>query len=186
MSESDENAQQRSYYSSHRSDCRYWWSIFIFFLKAIVLNAYKLWDLLYSDSKLTHLEFQHQIVEKLLTSSSQTRKKMIILFIISTDKKKSAFSCQWEHMSKLLYCVFCKVQLSQTRKRQTLEQIESNYIKKRRESQTSWRCSNCDSCWKKKACWNELHVTSQYARNIDLSIEKDHFVLSRFLSLRVA
>jgi hypothetical protein len=23
MSESDENAQQRSYYSSHRSDCRY-------------------------------------------------------------------------------------------------------------------------------------------------------------------
>jgi hypothetical protein len=57
MSESNENAQQRSYYSSHRSDSRYWWSIFIFLLNAIILNAYKLWDRLYSDFKLTHSKF---------------------------------------------------------------------------------------------------------------------------------
>jgi hypothetical protein len=43
MSGSDGNAQQRSYYtSSHCLDSRYWWSIFIFFLDAVVLNAYKL------------------------------------------------------------------------------------------------------------------------------------------------
>ncbi len=61
MNESDENAQQRAYYSSHRFDCRYWWSLFIFLLNEIVLNAYKLWDLLYSDFKLIHSKFQHQI-----------------------------------------------------------------------------------------------------------------------------
>ncbi len=66
--ESDENAQKKLYYSFHRFDKRYWWLIFIFFMKAIVLNAYKLWDLFYFDLKITHLEFQHRIVETLLTS----------------------------------------------------------------------------------------------------------------------
>jgi hypothetical protein len=157
MNESDENAQQRSYYSSHRLDVRYWWSIFIFFLKAVVLNAYKLWGLLYFDSKMTHLKFQFQIVEGLVASTDQTRKRAFILSMSSKNKRESSFSCQWKHMSKLLYCVFCKVQLSQLRKRQTLEQIGPNYIKRRRESQTSWRCSSCGSCCKKKECWETLH-----------------------------
>lgn len=42
MGESDENAQQRAYYSPHRSDRRYWWPLFIFLLEAAVLNAFKL------------------------------------------------------------------------------------------------------------------------------------------------
>ncbi len=33
MSESDENVQQRLYYSSHRSNVRYWWSIFCWMMK---------------------------------------------------------------------------------------------------------------------------------------------------------
>jgi hypothetical protein len=42
MSGSDGNAQQRSYYCPERSDRRYWWPLFIFILKAAVLNAFKL------------------------------------------------------------------------------------------------------------------------------------------------
>jgi hypothetical protein len=157
MSESDENAQQRSYYSAYRSDSRYWWSIFIFFMKAIVLNAYKLWRLLYLDSKMTHLKFQHQIVETLLKSCDQTRQIIFTLSIISQNKENSSSTCQWEQMSKLLYCVFCKVQLAESRKRRTLSESSSNYIKRRRDSQIIWRCSNCDSCCKKKECWDALH-----------------------------
>ncbi len=157
MSESDENAQQRSYYSSHRSDSRYWWSIFIFFLKTTVLNAYKLWDLLYSHSKLTHLKFQRQIIEHLLASSDQTRQMSSVISLTFTNKKDSSTSCRWKHMKKLSYCVFCKVQLAESRKRKALSKISSNLIKRRRESQTIWRCSNCDSCCKKKNCWDVLH-----------------------------
>jgi hypothetical protein len=126
-------------------------------LKAVVLNAYKLWDLLYSDSKMTHLKFQRQIVEKVLESVDQTRKRMLIVSTISTNRENSASSCRWEHMSKLLYCVFCKVQLSELRKRRALEKIDQNYIKRRRKPQTSWRCSNCSLYCKKKTCWNALH-----------------------------
>jgi hypothetical protein len=159
MRKSDENAQQRSYYSSsHVKNSRYWWSIFIFFLNAAVLNAYKLWDLFYPDSKMTHLKFQRQIVEKLLQSFDQTRKKMFTLSTISTNRENSTSSCRWKHMSKLLYCEFCKVQLSELRKRRALEEIDSNYIKRRRGPQTSWRCSSCDPCCKKKTCWNALHA----------------------------
>jgi Trp operon repressor len=157
MSESDENAQQRSYYSAHRPDSRYWWSIFIFFMKAAVLNAYKLWELLYPDSKMTHLKFQHQIVETLLKSSDQTRQIISTLSITSQNKENSSSTCQWEHMSKLLYCVPCKVQLAESRKRRALSESSPNYTKRRRGPQTTWRCSNCDPCCKKKECWNALH-----------------------------
>jgi hypothetical protein len=157
MSESNENAQQRSYYSSQRLDSRYWWSIFIFFLKAVVLNAYKLWDLLYSHSKMTHLKFQRQIVEDLLASTDQTRQISSIISLTFINKEDSSTSCRWEHMKKLGYCVLCKVQLAESRKRKALSEMISNYIKRRRESQTIWRCSICGSCCKKEACWDALH-----------------------------
>lgn len=47
MNESDENAQQRSYYSPQRLDSQYWWSFFIFLLDAAILNAFELWQLQY-------------------------------------------------------------------------------------------------------------------------------------------
>jgi hypothetical protein len=83
--------------------------------------------------------------------------EFFVIMTSSTNQKDSSSSCRWEHMNKLLYCVFCKVQFSQLRKRQTFEKIRSNYIKRWRESQTTWRCSSCDSCCKKKTCWETLH-----------------------------
>ena len=68
MGGSDGNAQQRSYYSPHRPDSRYWWPLMIFLLDAAVLNAFKLWGLLYPESKMTHWEFQLAIIEELLFS----------------------------------------------------------------------------------------------------------------------
>ncbi len=112
MSGSDGNAQQRSYYSSHRSDCRRWWPIFGFFLEAAGWNVYKLWDLLYPHWKMTHLEFQHQIVAELLTLFGQTRQRIFALSMIFTKIKNSSDSCEWKHMSKLLYRMLCDVQLS--------------------------------------------------------------------------
>jgi hypothetical protein len=86
MSESNENAQQRAYYSFKRSSRRYWWSFFVFLLNAIVLNAYKLWDRLYSESKFIHSKFQYQIVETLLIEKV-TRTRSIKLSIISFEKE---------------------------------------------------------------------------------------------------
>jgi hypothetical protein len=135
MKKSDENAQQRAYYSSHdRLDSRYWWSIFIFFLKTAMLNVYKLWRLLNSQSKMTHLKFQQQIVEDFLAFADQTRQISFIVTIISTDRSDASSSCEWEHMNKSFYCVLCKVQVAKLRKRKTLKKIVSNFIKRRRES----------------------------------------------------
>jgi hypothetical protein len=85
---------------------------------------------------MTHLEFQHQIVETLLKSSDQTRQIIFTLSVISQNKENSSSTCQWEHMSKLLYCVLCKVQLAESRKRRALSEFSPNYIKRRRGPQT--------------------------------------------------
>jgi hypothetical protein len=109
---------------------------------------------------MTHLEFQQQIVENLLALADQTRQISSTVAIISTDRSDASSSCEWEHMNKPFYCVLCKVQVAELRKRKTLEEIASNFIKRRRGSQTIWRCSNCDSCWQKIACWKKLHHDS--------------------------
>ncbi len=106
MSESNENAQQRSYYSSHRLDRRYWWSFFVFLLNAVVLNAYKLWDRLYLESKLSHSEFQQQIVETLLQNEITTRKRSSALMINVPvlDAVNKSDSCEWKFTHKRSYC----------------------------------------------------------------------------------
>jgi hypothetical protein len=158
MKGSDENAQQRSYYSpSQVLNSRYWWPIFIFFLDAAILNAYKLWGLLYPHSKMTHLKFQRQIIESLLASSDQTRQIPSTVSMTSTSIENSSSSCEWEHMGKLLYCVPCKVQMAESRKRKALSEMSSNYTKRRRGSQIRWRCKNCGPCCKKGECWDALH-----------------------------
>jgi hypothetical protein len=156
MSESNENVQQQAYYSSHRLDCRYWWSLFIFLLNAIVLNAYKLWDRFNSDFKLTHSKFQHQIVEALLTAES-TRKQSIALTVKSSEVEDKSLSCEWEYVDKKFYCEFCRKKKAELRKRRALEKISENLIKRRRTSQINWRCSSHDLCCKKKECWRALH-----------------------------
>jgi hypothetical protein len=152
MSESDENAQQRSYYSFHRLDSRYWWSLFIFLLNEIVLNSYKLWDLLYSNFKLIHSKLQHQIIETLLTVES-TRKQSVVLKINSSEVKDKSSSCDWKYTNKKL----CKKKRAELRKRRVLEKISQNLIKRQRTSQFNWRCTSHDFCYKKKECWRALH-----------------------------
>lgn len=39
-------------------------------------------------------------------------------------------TCELKHMKKLSYCVLCKVQKVELRKRQAFEEISSNYIKR--------------------------------------------------------
>jgi hypothetical protein len=92
MGESNGNAQQRAYYSSHRPDSRYWWPLFIFLLDAVVLNAFKLWGRLYSDSKLTHSEFQHEIIEALLIGG--TRKLSSGLSILNSQEEDEQLACE--------------------------------------------------------------------------------------------
>ncbi len=156
MSESNENVQQRAYYSSHRFDSRYWWSLFIFLLNAIVLNAYKLWERLYSDFKLTHAKFQHQIAKTFLLKES-TRKISSAVSILSSQKKDNSSSCEWEYLSKKIYCKFCRKQRVKLRKRRAFEKISENFIKRQRTSQTRWQCKSHDLCCKKNHCWRVLH-----------------------------
>ncbi len=131
MSESNENVQQRAYYSSHRLNRWYWWSLFIFLLNAIVLNAFKLWDRFYSNFKLTHSKFQHQIVEALLIDEI-TRTHSIKMLIISFEKNDidESSSCEWEHADKKSYCRFWKKKKIKLWKRSILEEISENLIKK--------------------------------------------------------
>ncbi len=162
MSESNENAQQRSYYSSHRLDRRYWWSFFVFLLNAVVLNAYKLWDRLYLESKLSHSEFQQQIVETLLQNETITRKRSSALMInaLVFDAVNKSDSCEWEFTHKRSYCQLCRKKNVRLRERQALKKISVNLIKKRRTSQIRWRCKSCGLCCKKKECWWALHSHS--------------------------
>ncbi len=156
ISESDENAQQRAYYLSRRLDCHYWWSLFIFLLNEIVLNAYKLWNLLYSDFKLTHSKFQYQIIETLLTVES-TRKQSVALTINSSEVEDKSSSCEWEYADKKFYCGLCRKKEAELRKRRAFEKISDNLIKRQRTSQINWRCTSHDLCCKKKECWRALH-----------------------------
>ena len=150
---SDGNAQQRAYYSPHRSDRRYWWPLVIFLLEAAVLNAFKLWKLLYPDSNLTHSEFQYQIAEELLTGGA-TRLK-----VDSAVKKSTAdsTSCEWEHRDKGAYCTPCGEEAARLKKRQPLQEISANCTKRKRVSQTIWQCSRCGPCCRKERCWQALH-----------------------------
>ncbi len=165
MNESNENAQQRTYYSSHRFDNYYWWSLFIFLLNATVLNAYKLWNRFYSQSKLTHSKFQYQIAETLLINEITRKHASIVSIFEASDK---SISCKWKHSTKKSYCELCKKKKIRLRKRRAFEKISANFIKKRRTSQINWECKSCDLCCKKKDCWRVLHsiwmhniVTSQ-------------------------
>ncbi len=161
MSELNENAQQRAYYTSYRRDCRYWWSIFIFLLNATVLNAYKLWNHLYLDSKLIHSRFQHQIAEIVMIDEI-TRKYSSKITTNSSAFKviDESTSCEWKHTSKKSYCVFCKQKKIRLRKRRAFEEISENFIKKRRFAQIRWQCKNCELCCKKRECWRILHSNS--------------------------
>jgi hypothetical protein len=160
MGGSDGNAQQRSYYSSVRSDRRYWWSLFIFLLDGAVLNAFKLWKILYPDSILSHLEFQREIVKELLINQAGILRKLSsIVEVISshTTISPDENNCRWEHLFKKDYCLACKSQLSKLKRRRLLEEIEGNCIKRSRASQTRWQCKSCGPCCKKEACWDILH-----------------------------
>ena len=156
MGGSDGNAQQRSYYSSHRPDSRYWWPLFIFLLEAIVLNAFKLWVLLYPDEKLTHSEFQYQIIESLLIDGSTRKKEPTI----AENPAKKSVACEWKHLVKKAYCKPCKDEATRLKKRPPMGEISGNATKRRRVSQTRWRCSSCGPCCKKQDCWLALHRKS--------------------------
>jgi hypothetical protein len=157
MGGSDGNAQQRSYYCPERSDRRYWWPLFIFLLKAVVLNVFKIWKILYPDSTLSHLEFQREIIKDLITNQAGVlRKAPLDVGVISTQDVE-VVSCEWKHLSKKKYCLFCKSQLPTLKRRRALAEIDGNCTKRQRASQIMWQCKSCGPCCKKEACWDILH-----------------------------
>lgn len=105
MGGSDGNAQQRSYYSPVRSDRRYWWPLFIFLLDGAVLNAFKLWEILYPNSTLSHLEFQKEIVRELLTNPAGVLRKGPSDVMIISNQETVSSSCEWQRLSKKVYCL---------------------------------------------------------------------------------
>ncbi len=72
----DGNAQQREQYSLAKHRCRrYWWSLFLFHLDAAVLNAYILYKLSYSTSKMTRARFQKEVATSLMRNSAGSIRK---------------------------------------------------------------------------------------------------------------
>jgi hypothetical protein len=152
----NENAQQRTYYSCHRPNRRYWWPLFNFLLNAIVLNAFKSWGRLYPLFKLIHSKFQEQIVQMLLIYEA-IRKLASIISLNTSEAKTKSSSCEWEHISKRSYCRLYKEKKIKLRKRRSLEKISENLIEKRRTSQIKWQCKICELCCKQNSCWQALH-----------------------------
>ena len=160
MGGSDGNAQQRAYYSPQRSNRRYWWSIFIFLLDAAVLNAFKLWRILYPNSTLSHLDFQKEIVNALISNQADALRKRPTDVIVTTNQdvnKDVESTCKWEHLNKKDYCLACKRQVPRLKRRRPLAEIDENCTKRRRASQTRWQCKSCGQCCKKEACWEISH-----------------------------
>lgn len=150
MGGSDGNAQQRSYYSAHRPDNRYWWPIFTFLIDAAVLNAFKLWGLLHPDSKLTHAEFQFQIIEGLLMDGSTKQRQPIRM--VETPIARS--TCGWEGLTKRAYCGPCKEKAKKEaaglKRRRPLGETSGNIAKRQRIFQTIWQYLNCGPCYRKR------------------------------------
>jgi hypothetical protein len=184
MRESNENAQQRAYYSSHRFDNRYWWLLFIFLLNAVVLNAYKLWDRLYSDFKLTHAKFQHQIAKTFLLKEA-TRKVSSALSILNSQEEDNLLSCEWKHFDKKIYCELCRKQKVELRKRRALEKISENVITRQRTSQTRWQCMSY-ICRTGNGWWNKVWLFSlllSFSRSRH-SLKGSNFVLFAIVNYR--
>ena len=156
MGGSDGNAQQRSYYSPHRPNRRYWWPLMIFLLNAAVLNAFKLWCLLNPTTKMTHREFQLAIIEELIIAGSRRKLPPVITVQSPIISEKA---CQWEHTDKRAYCGPCKEEDKQLKKRRALDEISPNAIRKKRTAQTRWQCISCGPCCRKDDCWKKLHST---------------------------
>ena len=63
---SDANSQGRSYYSADMRSFRYWWLLFKLLLDGGWLNVFNPWKILNPQSKLSHVNFQHEIAMKLV------------------------------------------------------------------------------------------------------------------------
>ncbi|SLM35791.1 PiggyBac transposable element-derived protein [Lasallia pustulata] len=166
MGGSDGNAQGRAYYSPETRSFRYWWPLFKFLIDASILNAYILWKLQYPASKLSHVEFQHQIALALLRSPAGTgRKRATIVQVIGRkDKGLAELEHDWILRQKRAYCQICCVNKDRPlreRKRKPLGKIEGNVVKRPRQRgpQTLWGCKGCQgsACCRNASCWEALH-----------------------------
>jgi hypothetical protein len=103
------------------------------------VECLKLWKILYPNSTLGHLKFQHEIVKELLINQAEIlRKKLSIIEVLSSDIiiLSDENKCKCEHLSKKDYCLACKSQLPKLKRRRSLAEMDGNRIKRRRASQT--------------------------------------------------
>ena len=162
MGGSDGNAQGRAYYSPGTRSFRYWWPLFKFLLDASILNAYILWQLQFSESKLSHVDFQHQVATSLCQNPDGTgRKRATKVEVIGVEGLKD-LDHDWVRLKKRAYCQVCQVNKDRpSKKRKPLMDITNSVTKKQRQRgpQTFWGCKGCEgsACCREASCWNALH-----------------------------
>lgn len=176
----DENAQQREHNSSAKHRCRrYWWALFIFILEAAVLNAYILYQLAHSTSKMTRARFQKEVATSLMRNSAGSTRKRPHDFSNSNSLiSPSAQEHRWMKLSKPAYCTLCKAAKRFTSgagkgvKRKALAEVDGNGQSKKQRKRTvqtnygctSEQCRRVAAC-KTEACWKALHT--QEGRGIE-------------------
>ena len=173
MGEVDENAQQREQYFFVKHWCRrYWWSLFLFHLDAAVLNAYILYKLSYSTSKMTRARFQKEVATLLMRNSAESIRKRLYDFSNSNSSiSPSAQEHRWKYLPKKSYCTPCKAVKRFTSgagkgvKRKALSEVTGNGQPKKQRKRTiqTWfgctseQCRGLAAC-KNEACWEALHA----------------------------
>ena len=162
MGGSDANAQCRSYYSADTRSVRYWWPLFQLLLDASVLNAFNIWKLLYPNSTLSHVDFQHTIALNFTQNPlAMGRKFASRLKIEGSNPMIQPPTHHFIQIDKKAYCHACRARAKLKKKARTaLAPIDRNQLLKRtRPPQTTWGCAGCPgrACCHLVECFRELH-----------------------------
>lgn len=162
MGESDSNAQVRAYYSPETWSFRYWWPLFKYLLDASILNAYTLWKLRFPASKLSHVDFQHQVAMSLVQDPAGTDRKRATNVEVTGLEGLKDLEHDWAQLKKRAYCQVCQLNGDRpSKKPRPLAETTNSVTNKRRQRgpQTLWGCKGCmgSACCRGSSCWEALH-----------------------------
>ncbi len=171
MKDSNENDQQRFYYSLHRRNNKYFWRLFEFLLEAAVLNSFKLHKLRDLIFKLKHKDFVLQLALKLTQNFYDNDHLQESKISIATLNMIYSSEHHYIKLAKKTYCTLCSKlkRKNYTMKRKTLAEISDvnvNWLRKKqrqRDAETSWGCAAAECfklvCCRWSKCWTAIHST---------------------------
>lgn len=171
MKDSNENDQQRFYYSLCWRNSKYLWRLFEFLFEAAVLNSFKLHKIRDLTFKLKHKDFVLQLALKLMQNFYDNDHLQESKVFITTSNMIYSSKHHYIKLAKKTYCTSCSKlkRKNYTLKRKALAEISDvdvNQLRKKRrqrDAETSWGCSAAEcfklACCRRSKCWTAMHST---------------------------